>query len=176
MKIFSTLAVLALTSVSGFAADHAGAIACLRELPAKFRDGVLKLSADDAAPNPATWYLVVRENGDASNIHHLTMTGGQIASEGRTLGLREIFSGASPVSVDKVSVDSGDAFGIVQKYAAANGEKIKTVSFALQQSGEASALVWSVWCYGPSGSYLGLMKLLATDGAVIYNNAFPNKP
>lgn len=175
MKAILALAIAVLTATL-HAADPAGAIACLQNLPAKYRDGVLKLSADNADPNPDTWYLVVQNNGNDSNIRNLTMSDGQITSDRRTIGLREIFSQASPVSVGKVAVDSRDAFGIAQRYAEANGAKVGSVSFALQQSGGSSAPVWSVWCYGPSGSYLGLMKLLATDGTVIYNDAFTRKP
>jgi len=169
------LAIAALTATL-HAADPSGAIACLQNLPAKYRDGVLKLSADNADPNPDTWYLVVQRSGDDANIRNLTVADGQITSDRRTLGIREIFSQASPVAVDKVAVDSRDAFGIARRYEEANGRKVGSVSFALQQSGENSAPVWSVWCYGPSGSYLGLMKLLATDGTVIYNDAFARKP
>ena len=42
------------------AGDHAGALASLNSLPAKYKDGVLKLSADNAAPNPETWYVVAQ--------------------------------------------------------------------------------------------------------------------
>jgi len=165
-----------LLSATLHAADPNGALACLQNLPSKYRDGVLKLSADNADPNPDTWYLVVQRSGDDADIRNLTVAGGQITSDRRTLGIREIFSQAGPVSVDKVLVDSRDAFGIAQRYAEANGRKVGSVSFALQQSGGSSAPVWSVWCYSPSGSYLGLMKLLATDGTVISNDAFARKP
>ena len=156
--------------------DNAGALATLNALPEKYKSGVLKLSADNAAPNPDTWYLVAERNGDDSNIHNLTVTGGQIVSDKRTIGLREIFGQAGPVSVVRVAVDSRDAFDIAQKYARANGQTVGSVSFALQQKGGSSAPIWSVWCYSPRGSYQGLLQILATDGTVIANDAFPVKP
>ena len=156
--------------------DSAGAIATINALPQQYRSGVLKLSADNAAPNPDSWYLVAQRNGDDSNIHNLTVTGGQIVSDKRTIGLREIFGQAGPVSVPKVAVDSRDAFDIAQKYARANGKTVGSVSFALQQKGGSSAPIWSVWCYSPGGSYQGLLQILATDGTVIANDAFPVKP
>ena len=73
-------------------------------------------------------------------------------------------------------MDSRDAFAIAQKYARANGKTVGSVSFALQQKGGSSAPIWSVWCYGPSGSYQGLLQMLATDGTVISNDAFPDRP
>lgn len=156
--------------------DHAGALASLNALPAKYKDGVLKLSADNANPNPETWYVVAQRGGNDSDIHNLTIEGGQVVSDKRTIGLREIFGQASPVSLARVAVDSQDAFAIAQKYANANGKTVGSVSFALQQKGGSSAPIWSVWCYGPSGSYQGLLQMLATDGTVISNDAFPVKP
>lgn len=175
MKNLLVFALVSLTAALQ-AADPAGAIACLQGLPAKYQNGVLKLSADNADPNPKTWYLSVQSGGDDSNIHSLSMADGQILTNRRSLGLREIFSQAHPVVVDTVAVDSRDAFGIAQRYARANGATVGSVSFALQQSGASAAPIWSVWCYGPTGSYLGLMKILATDGTVISNDAFPKKP
>ncbi|MFZ4775803.1 MAG: hypothetical protein ACOYM3_10585 [Terrimicrobiaceae bacterium] len=158
------------------AADDLGALASLNALPAKYKDGVLKLSADNAAPNPDTWYVVAQSGNDDSNIHNLTLAGGQIVSDRRTIGLREIFGQASPVELAKIAIDSRDAFDIAQRYAKANGRMVGSVSFALQQKGGSSAPVWSVWCYSPDGSYLGLMQLLATDGTVLSNDAFPRRP
>lgn len=175
MKRLSLLALLAcLLPLS--AAGENGALSVLNGLPAKYRDGVLKLSADNADPNPETWYLVAQSGTDDSNIHNLTLSGGQIVSDRRTIGLREIFGQAGPVEIAKIAVDSQDAFGIVQRYARANGRIVGSVSFALQQKGGSAAPVWSVWCYSPDGSYLGLMRLLATDGTVLANDAFPGRP
>lgn len=158
------------------AGDESGAIASLNALSSSYRDGVLKLSADNADPNPDTWYVAAQKDGDDSNIHNITVADGQVTSDKRTLGFREIFSQASPVSLDKVTVDSREAFEIAQNYAKANGRMLGSVSFVLQQKGASAAPVWSVWCYGPDGSYLGLMQMLATNGTVISNDAFPKKP
>ncbi len=175
MKIFRFL--LFLTPVFLLqAADESGALACLNALPTPYRDGILKLSADNADPNPDTWYVVAQKGGKDSDIHNITVAGAQVVSDKRTLGFREILTQASPVSLEKVTVDSRDAFEIAQNYARANGQMVGSVSFALQQKGPSSAPLWSVWCYGPDGSYQGLMQLLATDGTVISNNAFPKKP
>lgn len=175
MKILLFLALLA-PLLPLQAADPVGAVATLNALPPKYRDGVLKLSADNADPNPRTWYAVAQKNEDASNIHNLTLVAAQIIADKRTIGLREIFGQAKPIDLSKVNVDSGDAFALVQRYAHANGTTIGSVSFALQQKGGSSSPIWSVWCYGPSGSYQGLIEFLATDGTVISNNAFPKKP
>lgn len=174
MKPFLFASLLAFAST--LCASENSALTALNSLPSKYRDGVLKLSADNADPNPETWYVVAQAAGSDSNIHNITIEGGEVVSNKRTLGLREIFSQVSPVTLDKVRIDSGAAFDIVQNYARANGRTVGSVSFVLQQKGAASTPVWSVWCYARDGRYLGLLQLLATDGTVISNDAFPQKP
>jgi hypothetical protein len=158
------------------AADTNGAIAALKALPEKYRAGVLKLSADNASPDPETWYVSAKAAPDNKSTHSLEIAAGQIISDKPSIGLREIFSSANPIDLSKVLIDSRDAFGIAQGYAKASGKLIASVSFVLNQQGSAAVPVWSVWCYAPDGTYFGEMQLLATDGAVISNNAFQKNP
>lgn len=55
----------------------------------------------------------------------------------------------------------------VLKYASETGRKLGSVSYALQQKGAASAPLWSVWCYVPTGGYIGLVTLMATSGDIV---------
>lgn len=176
MKSFLTSLALLLVAFPALAQERMGAIATLQALPAKYQAGVLKLSADNARPNPDTWYIVARGVSDDSPMHNITMAGGQVVSDKPTLGLRQIFSAPSPIDLSKVTIDSGAAYGIAQQYAQANGKSLGGVSFALEQKGSDAAPLWSIWCYGVDGSYYGLMTLLATDGTVVSNDAFANRP
>ena len=171
-----SLALILLTSFSMLAQERLGAIATLQALPTKYQSSVYKLSADNAKPNPDTWYVVARGGADDSPFHNITMAGGQVVSDKITLGLRELISGPSPISLGRIQVDSGAAYALAERYAQANGKTLGGVSFALEQKGSDAAPIWSVWCYGVDGSYYGLMQLLATDGTVVSNDAFPNRP
>ena len=167
---------LFLASASLQAMDSKGALACLEALPDKYRHGVLKLSADNADPNPDTWYVSAQAGPDDKGMRSIEVAAGQIISNKAALGLREIFSSAKPLDFSKIQLDSRDIFDIAQQYAGANGKQIGTVSFVLTQQGSSAVPIWSVWCYGPNGTYFGELKLLATDGTVISNDAFPKKP
>jgi hypothetical protein len=156
--------------------DSRGAIACLNALPEKYRAGVLKLSADNANPDPVTWYVVAQAGGEKGGMRNLTVSSGEVTSDKPALGLRQIFSSDKPIDLSKVRIDSRDAFEIAQRYAAANGKTIGSVSFVLNQKGNSAVPIWSVWCYGPSENYFGQMQLLATDGSVISNDAFSKAP
>lgn len=175
MKVFIA-AILLLGSAHLHAGDTKGALACLNSLPDKYRNGVLKLSADNANPDPTTWYVVAKAGGGDSGIRNITVASGEVTSDTPALGLRQIFSSDKPVNIAKVEIDSRDAFEIAQRYANANGKTIGSVSFVLNQKGSSAVPIWSVWCYGPSGNYFGEMQLLATDGSVISNDAFTRAP
>jgi len=171
------LAILLLLASSTLQAmDSKGALACLQALPEKYRNGVLKLSADNADPDPDTWYVSAQAGPDDKGMRSIEVASGQIISDKPAFGLREIFSSTKPLDLAKVQLDSRDIFDIAQRYAGANGKQIGTVSFILNQQGASAVPIWSVWCYAPNGTYFGEMKLLATDGAVISNDAFPKKP
>ena len=167
---------LVLASSSLQAMDSKGALACLEALPEKYRNGVLKLSADNANPDPDTWYVSAQAGPDDKGMRSIEVAAGQIISDKPALGLREIFSSAKPLDLSKVQLDSREIFDIAQQYAGANGKQIGTVSFVLNQQGSSVVPIWSVWCYGPNGTYFGELQFLATDGTVISNDAFPKKP
>lgn len=167
---------LFLASSSLQAIDSKGALACLEALPEKYRNGVLKLSADNANPDPDTWYVSAQAGPDDKGMRSIEVASGQIISDKPALGLREIFSSAKPLDLSKVQLDSREIFDIAQQYAGANGKQIGTVSFVLNQQGSSAVPIWSVWCYGPNGTYFGELQFLATDGTVISNDAFPKKP
>lgn len=165
-----------LASPALHAMDSKGALACLEALPEKYRNGVLKLSADNADPDPDTWYVSAQAGRDDKGMRSIQVASGQIISDKPALGLREIFSSAKPLDLSKVQFDSREVFDIASEYAGANGKQIGSLSLALNQQGSSAVPIWSVWCYGPNGTYFGEMQLLATDGTVISNDAFPKKP
>jgi hypothetical protein len=167
---------LLLASSSLQAMDSKGALACLEALPEKYRNGVLKLSADNADPDPDTWYVSAQAGPDDKGMRSIEVASGQIISDKPALGLREIFSSAKSLDLSKVQLDSREIFDIAQQFAGANGKQIGTVSFVLNQQGSSAVPIWSVWCYGPNGTYFGELQFLATDGTVISNDAFPKKP
>jgi hypothetical protein len=173
-KILLTLALLALPFFQSCGRDPKGGIACLEALPPQYRNGVLRLSADNADPDPKFWYVAAQTASEG--IHNLTLAAGNVVSDKPALGLRELFSSASPVDIAKLAFDSGDTFARARDYGQVNGKVVESVSFQLQQNGSNAAPVWTLWCYGPGESYLGQMQMLATDGTVVANSDFPAKP
>jgi len=175
MKKFLLLSFVALSSVA-FAEDTKGALANLHAVPSEYRNGIIKLSADDCDPNPDIWYVTAKSGSKKGGIREFELASGQVVSSKASLGLRELVSSNKPIDLAKIQFDSRDAFDLAQHYARANNKVIASVSFALTQQGASSVPVWYVWCYGPNEKYFGQLQLLATDGTVISNDAFPKKP
>jgi len=173
-KILAALVLGALPSWNCLASN--GALENLRGLPPEFQNGVLKVSADNCEPDPERWYIAAKSANKDGGYHNFEMASGQILSNKAALGLFQSMGSNKPLSLGKIQFDSRDAFDLAQRYANANSKTIASASMALTQQGEGAAPIWSVWCYAQNGTYFGQMQFLATDGAVISNDAFPKKP
>ncbi|HRJ73848.1 MAG TPA: hypothetical protein PLS03_16615 [Terrimicrobiaceae bacterium] len=145
--------------------DARGARAALAAVPAKFQSGIVKLSADNGNPNPPEWYIVAKTQDGV--VYSLTISAGQVVSEKPSLNLRALVTDPSPIDVSRVAVGSEGAWQAAEKYSLSKGKTLGSVSYALQQKGRDAAPIWSVWCYGPGGGYIGLLEILATTGAVV---------
>ncbi|MBN8709695.1 MAG: hypothetical protein BGO12_08165 [Verrucomicrobia bacterium 61-8] len=167
MKLaLSFLAVLLCGVLPVVAQDSGGALAALQALPPKYRDGVLKLSADNGTPNPPQWYVTALNSGANDTIHSITITDGQITSEKLSLDLRSALQN-SPLNLSAIRIGSTEAWNAAANYCTGKGKTLGSVSYVLQQQGKDAAPLWSIWCYDKGGSYIGFLKLLATTGTVI---------
>jgi len=138
----------------------------MQALPQRFQNGILRLSADNGRPNPETWYLVARDRSEDAAPRNFTVVDGQVASQRVALNLRTLLNAPSPISLDRVQVDSRDAWDIAQRFSANQGSRLGSVSYLLQQEGRNAAPIWTVWCYEPNGRYIGVVSFLATTGAI----------
>ncbi len=159
------LALSAFQSPAQETADTRGAKAALAAVPEKFRSGIVKLSADNGNPNPPEWYIVAKTSDGV--VYSLTISAGQVVSEKPSLNLRALVTDPAPIDVSRVAVGSDGAWQAAEKYSSSKGKTLGSVSYALQQKGRDAAPIWSIWCYGPGGGYIGLVEILATTGAVV---------
>lgn len=167
MKTLLLLSVFTFSFAFGRSAQADGtALDAVQILPAAYRDGVLKISADNGIPNPPQWYFIARKPG-VQRAESLTVQGQEIVGEKRSLDLRTIIDNPSPIDFSRVKINSNAAWDIAVKYAGDKGRKLGSVSYALQQKGASSVPLWSVWCYDPAGGYIGLVTLLASSGDIV---------
>jgi len=167
MKFPLALAVLLASAVSLFAqpAGTDGVKAAIAAVPAHLRDGIVKITADNGKPNPPTWYVLAKNASD--EVFSVSIADGQVTEEKPSLNLRALFGQPSPINLGKLTIGSDGAWAAAQSYVAKKGKTLGSVSYALEQKGRNAAPLWSIWCYGPDGSYIGYLEILATTGAVV---------
>jgi hypothetical protein len=143
------------------------ALGALSILPPDYQAFVVKLSADDGNPDPAQWYVLAYRGSPEGGLFSITIAHGELVQLKPSLNLGELFRNPNPIAVERIAIDSPDAFQIAHGLAAANGKDLGAVSYVLQQTGEEATPVWQIWCYDPTGRYFGYVAIAATDGSVI---------
>jgi len=161
------ISTLALFPTLVGAAEGNSVLSAFHALPVQFQDGVVRVSADDARPDPTIWYFTSRKNDRRGLLTNLNVSHGQILSERPSINPRSLLTGASAISWRRIQCDSTDAWRLAQEFANRRSRTLASVSFVLEQRGRDAAPIWSVWCYDPSGRYIGFMSILATNGSIL---------
>lgn len=149
-----------------------GAKAALEALPSHFAREVVRLSADNGRPNPAKWYVLARNPEEAGLIvknplYSITIAGGELSEAKRYVDARQIFNRRNFVNIERVRLDSAEAFQIARDALGPAGQKMASASYQLTQTGPAADPIWDVWAYGKSSHYIGVVRLSAKSGDVI---------
>ncbi len=152
------------------AAAPGGFLDAVQILPPEYRQGIVKVSADDGNPNPETWYFSARNANKANDIYSLEVTDGSLTLEKPSLDFRVLLGKPTSISLPQIQVDSLGAWDIAVTFCQSRGKQLGTVSYVLKQAGASAAPIWSVWCYDPSGDDIGEIQILATNGSIISSN------
>ncbi len=136
-------------------------------LPPQYRNGIVKVSADDGNPNPETWYLLARNADKANDTYAIEIEGGAVTKEKPSFNLGAVIGQPSSIDLSRVAIDSSAAWDIAATFSETKGRQLGTVSYVLEQEGASAAPIWSVWCYDPAGDDIGELRILATNGAII---------
>ncbi len=156
--------------------DVNSALGAFRILPPPYQNFVVKVSADNGTPDPPQWYFLAYRGNPEEGLYSITVSNGQIVQEKPSFNVGELFKNPSPIAVERMAIDSPAAFGIAQQFAGANGHRLASASYILQQTGADSSPVWKVWCYDRGGRYFGYIEIAATDGTVISTDGLPRAP
>ncbi len=179
----ATIVLLSHTALAQFeppeqspAQDVDSALGALNILPPQYQSFVVKVSADNGAPDPPQWYILAYRGSPEEGLFSITVANGEIVQEKPTFNVGELFKNPSPIAIERITIDSPAAFEIAGQFAAANGQNLQSASYVLQQIGQDSAPLWKVWCYDRGGSYFGYIEIAATNGAVISTDGLPRAP
>jgi hypothetical protein len=144
-----------------------GFLDAVQILPPEYRQGLVKVSADDGKPNPETWYFLARNAVKANDVYALEVTNGALTLEKPSFDFRALLGKPTSISLPRIQIDSLGAWDIAATFSQSRGRQLGSVSYVLEQKGTSAAPVWSVWCYDPKGADIGEIQILATNGSII---------
>lgn len=144
------------------------AIRAASVLPDRYRSAIVRASADNGTPDPPEWYFISRAAHSPDGILSITVRNRKIVQQKTSLDLRVMLGEYSPINLAQVLIDSRGAWDIAKRYVAARDRTLGSASFQLDQKGADASPIWSVWCYDPEVKYIGLLKVLASTGDVIF--------
>jgi hypothetical protein len=152
------------------------ALAALSILPDNYAQNVVRVSADNADPDPETWYVMTYKGTMNSPLRSLAISDGEIKRDDASYNPAAYLRSRTPINPDRVLIDSPRAYQIAEAYCIANNKQLDSVSFALSQQGKAAVPVWEIWCYDSKEKPLGYLKISATEGSVFTAKGFKNTP
>jgi len=145
---------------------------CLAALPEKLRNGVIDLTSDNGSPDPQTWYVTAKSPNEGGGLRYLEIRQGRIARNSGFSFLANMFWSHKSMVLPKDIIDSRKVYEIAKQHAASNGYSVSQASFLLKNQGKSPEPVWTAWCYGPDGAYLGSIDVKARDGSILLTKGF----
>jgi hypothetical protein len=152
------------------------AMAALSILPDNYVQNVVRISADNADPDPETWYVMTYRDTMNSPVRSVAISDGEIKRDETSFNPAAYLRSRTPIDPNRVKIDSPRAYQIAEAYCIANNKELDSVSFALSQQGKASVPVWEIWCYDSKEKPLGYLKISASEGSVFTAKGFKNTP
>jgi len=143
------------------------ALNALTVLGPEFRNFVTKMSADSADPNPATWYLFALKGSTTGALYSFEVSGAEVTSERPSFNLGQLFSRPTPINLEKVVIDSPEAFELAREFSIKKGKSLGSVSFILIQEGDEATPVWQMWLYDLSGDYYAYLEISTATGEIL---------
>lgn len=159
------LLLLCLLPATGFGGESA--LQALKALPASARGNVLRISADNANPEPVTWYFIARSGFGEGSLRSITVQDGAVTANRPSFDVRTLVNDSSPIDFSRVRIDSDAVWDIARRFASERGRRLGNVSLNLAQRGRGATAVWAVWCYDRAGNFFGRLNVLASTGDIL---------
>jgi hypothetical protein len=175
--LISLLAFVALAFAAGAqAAPRDGAVAAMLALPPKYSNGVLKVFGNGGNPQPALWFIIARDKDNLGTIRKLTIANGRLIKDTPSGNFGQMFRNDGYLYPQSINLDSGDAFALAAKYAAANQKSLGAVDYSLVDQGANVDPMWFLVCRDARGKVIGRLQIVATTGAVVSQKGFDRAP
>lgn len=165
----NTVLVSFVLLAQGVALSGQSAFQASLAMPDRFRENIVRVSAENANPDPLDWLFVCRAKHSAEGILSVRVKNGRVVEQRESPELRVEIANDAPIELSSVVVGSRGAWEIARRYVGQTKDaELGRAKLQLDQSEGGGPAVWSVWCFDSVGGYLGLLKLLASTGDVVF--------
>lgn len=166
--------LLALLVAGTARAQDNSLISALSALPPQYTS--IAQAQGSGNPAPTQWTIYARDPDDFTSVHTIVLAGGQVLSDNPTWNVIQALKNNSKFGPTQIQFDSGDAFGIAMRYAAANQKIIGKVNYTVAAKGRNASPMWTLQCSDINGMPMATLVLSAADGTVVSHNGFPQVP
>jgi len=166
----------AATIASGAPPDPQGAIAAMKAMPFKFKNGILEVSGKGGNPQPQEWTIIARDVDNMGTITLLTVAGGQVINQRPSANPGQMFRESGFLMVPEITIDNGVIFQTAQKFVQENsGSALASVDYTLTRPASDLAPVWKLVCRDARGKVIGRLTLSALNGSIMTQSGFPQR-
>ena len=128
---------------------------------------LVEITGDRGDPRPLEWKLVYRDASARGGVREFLASGDVVVSERTPLrGYPEIAS-SQPISLERLRVDSDEAFAIANKQAATRRLGFHWIDYTLQTHFTTGAPMWILRLFDNMGAQVGVIQISAEDGSVL---------
>lgn len=136
-------------------------------LPPQYQRGIVKVSADEANPNPERWYFTARNANKANDVYSLEVTNGRLTLEKPSFNFRALLGKPTAIDLARLKLDTPGIWKVASANCARRGRALVSASYVLEQEGYSADPIWKVWCYDSNGDEFAELDILATNGSII---------
>lgn len=152
------------------------ALRALKALPPEQSRRVAIIEGRQGTPAPDQWHFLVYDPAQENGLLELVVAGKQIVASHSVSQFADELKPEDVVGFEGVQVDSDRLYQLAERYAVANLLKLAGVNYRLDRNGAGAVPVWKITCLDEGGRQLAVLRVLATNGAVISNEGFAFSP
>lgn len=128
---------------------------------------LIEMTGERGEPRPQEWRLVYRDTGARGGVREIAASGDVVLSERTPLRGYAAISGAQPIVLDRLKLDSDAAFEIANRQATAQRVGFHWIDYTLRTNDATGAPLWVLRLYDHMGAPVGVVQISAEDGSVL---------
>ena len=157
-------------------AQGSSALNALKLLPKDAAKRLARIEARDGAPWPERWYFLVYDPATPLGLREFAVADGAVKASRTLSQFGDELKPEDVVGADVVKFDSDAVAALAGRFTMANGTRLGTINYEFGKYGENDAPAWRATVMNDKGDPLGVLIIIAKNGAVERHDGFDNNP